>query len=97
MINTSKFALIAALAAVSVASPVRAQSFDPRVGTGNELPLQYEADGGRNNWVAPSQSNFAAVAHNFGKVAVRQSKSYKIATHGHGHHAYASARHGFYD
>ena len=41
MTQTSKLALIAALAAMSIASPALAQSFNPRDGTGNELPLQY--------------------------------------------------------
>ncbi len=41
MINTSKLALIAVLAAMSVASPAFAQSFNKGDGTGNELPFAY--------------------------------------------------------
>ena len=37
----SKFALAAGLAAIAVASPVFAQSFDPDLGTGNLAPFQY--------------------------------------------------------
>ncbi len=35
MINTSKLALIAAIAIMGIASPALAQSFDPEIGTGN--------------------------------------------------------------
>jgi hypothetical protein len=35
MITNTKLALIAAIAAVGIASPVFAQSFDPDMGTGN--------------------------------------------------------------
>lgn len=42
MTTKSKLALIAAIAAVSFASPVLAQSFDPEFGSGNVLPFAYE-------------------------------------------------------
>ena len=45
MIKTSKLALIAVLAAMSVASPAFAQSFNKSDGTGNELPFAYGPGG----------------------------------------------------
>ena len=45
MINTSKLALIAVLAAMSVASPAFAQSFNKGDGTGNNLPFIYGQNG----------------------------------------------------
>jgi hypothetical protein len=47
MINKSKLALIAAIAAVSIASPALAQSFNPRDGTANVLPFSYGPGGTR--------------------------------------------------
>jgi hypothetical protein len=62
MIEMSKLALIAALAAVSVASPALAQSFNPRDGTGNVMPLQYEGtDGGRTAWMMKQPNAQVAV------------------------------------
>jgi hypothetical protein len=82
MLKISKLTLVAAVAAVIVASPALAQSFNPRDGTGNELPLQYQADGGRNAWTAP-QSNVQVAAHKSGsssQIAARPSgNSVKIA------------------
>jgi hypothetical protein len=96
MIKMSKLALAAALVAVSVASPALAQSFNPRDGTGNVMPLQYQADGGRTAWtaepgkqqantqVAVRKSNAAA------QVAARQSHSLeRIAGHRVAHHGAA--------
>jgi hypothetical protein len=74
MINTSKLALIAVLAAVSVASPAMAQSFDRSSGTGNELPFTYGPGGTKPAWtVAPQNEQIAARQSNAGKVAVRQT------------------------
>jgi hypothetical protein len=45
MVKKSRIALIAAVAALSFASPALAQSFNPDFGTGNELPSQYHDSG----------------------------------------------------
>jgi hypothetical protein len=93
MTHKSKLALIAALVAVSATSPAFAQSFNPRDGTGNELPLQYQSDGGRNAWVvAPQNDQVAARQSNSDKVAVRQNSSEKIASHQRNLHAFAMVR-----
>ncbi len=47
MMKMSKLALVAAVAAISVASPALAQSFNPRDGGGNTLPFSYGAGGSR--------------------------------------------------
>ena len=74
MINTSKLALIAVLAAMSVASPAFAQSFNKSDGTGNELPFAYGPGGAKPTWTVPSQNEqIAARPNNAGKVAVRQT------------------------
>lgn len=58
MIKMSKFTLIAALAAVSIASPAFAQAFNPRDGTANVLPFSYGPGGSRMylGSAAPSQN-----------------------------------------
>jgi hypothetical protein len=61
MIKMSKFAIIAAIAAVSIASPALAQSFNPRDGTGNMLPFSYGPGGARNYMGSPAGAP-AAVA-----------------------------------
>jgi hypothetical protein len=93
MIRISKLALVAALAAVTVASPTLAQSFNPRDGTGNSMPLQYQADGGRNAWTAPQSDVQVAVRKGAsvqvasrprsgsGQVAARHNNAIKIAGH----------------
>ena len=74
MINTSKLALIAVLAAMSVASPAFTQSFDRSSGTGNELPFAYGPGGTKPTWTVPPQNEqIAARQSNAGKVAVRQT------------------------
>jgi hypothetical protein len=47
MINKSKLALIAALAAISFASPAFAQSYNKGDGTANELPFAYGPGGSK--------------------------------------------------
>jgi hypothetical protein len=94
MIKISKFALIAALAAVTVASPALAQSFNPRDGTGNSMPLQYQADGGRNGWTVTQPdvqvaqrktgSSVQVAARGSGgseQVAAHHNKAVRIAGH----------------
>ena len=83
MINTSKFALIAVLAAMSVASPAFAQSFDRSSGTGNELPFAYGPGGTKPTWTVPPQNEQVAVREsNTGKVAVRQTGHARFAVSG---------------
>jgi hypothetical protein len=95
MIKMSKFALAAALVAATVASPALAQSFNPRDGTGNVMPLQYQNDGGRTAWTgeAGKQQTNAQVAvrkNNAAQVAARQSHSLeRIAGHRAAHHGAA--------
>ena len=92
MLKISKLTLAAALAAMTVAAPALAQSFNPRDGTGNVLPLQYEADGGRSGWTA-TQPNVQVAARknaNAEQVAARKSgNSVKIAAHRAAHHGAA--------
>jgi hypothetical protein len=74
MISTSKLALIAVLAAMSVAPPALAQSFDKSSGTGNELPFAYGPGGTKPAWtVQPQNEQIAVRQSNAGKVAVRQT------------------------
>jgi hypothetical protein len=74
MINTSKLALVAVLAAMSVASPALAQSFNKGDGTGNNLSFAYGPGGTKPTWtVAPENQQIAARQSNAGKVAVRQT------------------------
>ena len=78
MLKISKLSLAAALAAVIVASPALAQSFNPRDGTGNAMPLQYEGDGGRSAWTVtqPKQLNVQVAARKSGsaeQVAARKN------------------------
>ena len=74
MINTSKFALIAVLPAMSVASPAFAQSFNKGDGTGNNLSFAYGPGGTKPTWTVPPQNEqIAARQINTGKVAVRQT------------------------
>jgi hypothetical protein len=81
MINTSKkLALIAVLAAMSVASPAFAQSFNKGDGTGNNLPFAYGPNGTKPAWtVAPQSEQIAAAQGNAGKVAVRQTGRNSLA------------------
>jgi len=83
MINTPKLALIAVLAAMSVASPAFAQSFNKGDGTGNELPFAYGPNGTKPAWtVAPQNEQVAARQSNAGKVAVRQTGHARFASVG---------------
>jgi hypothetical protein len=83
MINTSKLALIAVLAAMSVASPAFAQSFNKADGTGNELPFAYGPGGTKPAWTVPPQNEQIAVRQsNAGKVAVRQTGHNRFAVTG---------------
>jgi hypothetical protein len=75
MTKVSKLALAAALAAAA-ASPAFAQSFNPGDGGMNSLPLQYQADGGRNRWTAPLPAPQSNV-----QVAARKSAGSQLAAH----------------
>jgi hypothetical protein len=63
MVTKSKIAVIAAIAAFSLASPAFAQSFDSSWGTGNELPSYYDQSGGLHAGIAPHSQT---VAHRSG-------------------------------
>jgi hypothetical protein len=70
MINKSKLAVIAALLAVSVASPAFAQSFSKGDGTGNELPFAYGPGGTKPAWtVAPQNEQVTAREHGRNSIA----------------------------
>ena len=62
----SKIIVIAAIAALSYAAPVFAQSFNRSDGTGNELPSYYDSNGGLHAGIAPQNTRrlyaFASVA-----------------------------------
>ena len=60
MVTKSKFALIAAIAALSFASPALAQSYDNDWGTGNQLPSYYDSNGGLHAGNVRMQSQVAA-------------------------------------
>jgi hypothetical protein len=98
MTRMSKLALIATVAAVTVASPALAQSFNPRDGTGNVMPLQYQgSDGGRTAWMSsPASRGNAQIAvrrNGAEQFAVRKSGSEQIAVrHGHSPERIASHR-----
>ena len=80
MINKSKLALIAALVAMSAASPALAQSFNKGDGTGNNLPFTYGQNGTKPAWtVAPESAQTAARQSNAGKVAVHQNGHARFA------------------
>jgi hypothetical protein len=68
MIKMSKFAIIAAIAAVSIASPALAQSFNPRDGTGNMMPFSYGPGGSRvymGSAAAPAPQQDQSGVHSF--------------------------------
>jgi hypothetical protein len=72
----SKLALAAALIGASVASPALAQSFNPRDGTGNVMPLQYQGtDGGRTAWTTTPRNQQANVQ----VAAAHKSNSQQVA------------------
>jgi hypothetical protein len=76
MVKMSKLALAAALVAASVASPALAQSFNPRDGTGNVMPLQYQNNGGRTAWTSGPGKQQANT-----QVAVRKNNAAQVAAH----------------
>jgi hypothetical protein len=93
MTKISKLTVAAALVAAVIASPAFAQSFNPGDGGMNSLPLQYQADGGRNAWTAPQSDVQVAVRKGAsvqvasrprsgsGQVAARHNNAIKIAGH----------------
>lgn len=64
MANKSNFVLLFAFAAVGVAFPAFAQSFDPEAGTGNVLPFNDGAPAARNYPITPLASGKIAARHN---------------------------------
>lgn len=75
MISNSKLALVAALAAISLATPVSAQSFTKGDGTGNVLSFTYGPGGIKPASPVPVESaqNLPARQTVTEHVAVRQS------------------------
>jgi hypothetical protein len=67
MVTRSKIAVIAAIAALSCASPALAQSFNRSDGTGNELPSYYDSRGGLHAGIVSEQNQI--VAHRKGLSA----------------------------
>jgi hypothetical protein len=55
----SRITLIAAIAAVGIASPALAQSFDPEAGSGNVAGFSYAPTSGQNDEFAVPQSSHA--------------------------------------
>jgi len=62
MINKSKLALVAALAAISLATPASAQSFSKNDGTGNVLSFTYGPGGTKQPYPNAPQGEQVAVA-----------------------------------
>ena len=80
MIKTPKLALIAVLAAMSVASPALAQSFNKGDGTGNNMPFAYGPNGAKPSWtVVPENEQMAGRQSETGKGAVRQNGHRAVA------------------
>jgi hypothetical protein len=65
MMNKTTFALIAGLVAMTVASPVFAQSYNPGDGTGNALPFAYGAGGLKQRSVAVAPAGLTAESGQF--------------------------------
>jgi hypothetical protein len=67
VVSKLKIVVIAAIAALSYAVPVFAQSFNRAEGTGNELPSYYDSNGGLHAGIAPQNTRslyaFASVRH----------------------------------
>jgi hypothetical protein len=72
MITISRIALIAAVAAVGIASPALAQSFDPEAGSGNVLGFNYAPSAVQNDEFAVRKSSHA-------KTAARQNGLHAFA------------------
>lgn len=66
MTNKSKLAIAAVIAALSIASPALAQSYDPSAGTGNVLPFAYGAGGVKQRWTALPPANEQVAVHRNG-------------------------------
>jgi hypothetical protein len=66
MTKFSTLAVIATVAAVGIASPALAQSFDPEAGSGNVVPFSYAPIAAQNDSVAVRQSSHANVARHNG-------------------------------
>ena len=62
MTTISRIVLIAAVAAVGIASPALAQSFDPEAGSGNVLGFSYAPSAVQNDEFAVRQSSHAKTA-----------------------------------
>jgi hypothetical protein len=67
MMKKTTFALIAGLAAMTAASPVFAQSYNPADGTGNELPFAYGVGGVKQRSVAVPPAGLIAQGQSSGQ------------------------------
>ena len=63
MVTKKKIAVIAAIAALSYASPALAQSFSRQDGTGNELRSYYDSQGGLHAGIVSEQKEIVAAHH----------------------------------
>jgi hypothetical protein len=72
VVAKSKIVVIAAIAALSYAAPVFAQSFNRTEGTGNELP--YDSNGGPHAGIAP-QNTRGLYAFASGRLAISGSRA----------------------
>ena len=59
-VTRSKLIAAATIAALSLAAPAFAQSFNRPEGTGNSLPSYYDSSGGLHAGIAPQQNQNAA-------------------------------------
>ena len=78
MITKSKLAIIAAIAAVSIASPALAQSLNPRDGTGNVLPFSYGPDSTRLFAGSPAAQPAQSGLHSFAQVQQGQRRLFAM-------------------
>jgi hypothetical protein len=67
MLTKSKLIAAATIAALGLAGPAFAQSFNRPEGTGNSLPSYYDGSGGLHVGMAPQQNQIAA--HRSGQSA----------------------------
>jgi hypothetical protein len=91
MINKSILALVAAVAVAGIAPPAFAQAFDPAVGTGNPLPMVYDAHGAKHRFTFGYYGPVWPALPSNDQLAARQSTSDKIAAH-QGHEVRIGAR-----
>ena len=72
MTISSRLALIAAVAAIGIASPAFAEFFNPQEGTRDELQFSYKSN-------APHSDKIVVRENSHGKITVRQSGLHAFA------------------